>query len=103
MYYLARARVACIVCDRASMFLSSGFRIRAMTVIYPSWIECLIFVFLGVICGLVVKFIYLLIREAVRSVLCALRERRKQGKVHAEGAGWDEAIAAFKRTYDSPS
>ena len=78
-------------------------RIRGMTVIYPSWIECLIFAFLGVICGLIVKFIYLIILDAVRSVLCAIRERRKQREVHAEGAGWDETIAAFKRPDDTLS
>ena len=78
-------------------------RIRSMTVIYPSWIECLIFAFLGVICGLIVKFIYLIILDAVRSVLSAVRERRRKGEVHAEGAGWDETVSAFKRSDDTLS
>jgi len=56
-----------------------------------------------VICGLIVKFIYLIILDAVRSVLSAVRERRRKGEVHAEGAGWDETVSAFKRSDDTLS
>ena len=74
-----------------------------MTVIYPSFLEIVIFSLLGFVCGYITRILFAVIVEGFRAAVIAIRRRQIKREVNTEGTTWDEAIAAFKRPDDSPS